>query len=375
MKWSDRHVHVVSFDVPWPPDYGGVIDVFYKLKALAAAGCRLHLHCFQYGRQRAERLADLCETVHYYQRNVSKAQLFHRLPYIVISRADPSLLRRLRADEHPVLFEGLHSCHFLPDAALAARVRIVRAHNIEHEYYRSLAQVESNIFKRYYYHNEAAKLEEFEGVLRRASRVAAISRNDEAWFASRYGNAFYLPAFHAYEKVQIRPGTGDFAFYHGNLAVGENNQAALFLVNRVFRDLPYKLVVAGQKPSRELQEAVARRPNTSLVPDPGHARVLQLVSDAQVNVLPTFQPTGIKLKLLTALFNGRHCLANGLMVRNTGLESECTVADAEQDFRDRLRELFDVPFEAGRIRRREEVLLAQFSNAANAEKLLMRLFP
>ena len=27
-------LHVVSFQVPFPPDYGGVIDVYYKLKAL-----------------------------------------------------------------------------------------------------------------------------------------------------------------------------------------------------------------------------------------------------------------------------------------------------------------------------------------------------
>lgn len=32
-------LHVVSFQVPFPPDYGGLIDVYYKLKALKEAGC------------------------------------------------------------------------------------------------------------------------------------------------------------------------------------------------------------------------------------------------------------------------------------------------------------------------------------------------
>ena len=31
-------LHVVSFQVPFPPDYGGLIDVYYKLKALKEAG-------------------------------------------------------------------------------------------------------------------------------------------------------------------------------------------------------------------------------------------------------------------------------------------------------------------------------------------------
>ena len=26
----DKHLHVISFDIPWPVNYGGVIDVFYK---------------------------------------------------------------------------------------------------------------------------------------------------------------------------------------------------------------------------------------------------------------------------------------------------------------------------------------------------------
>ncbi len=33
MKHSGEHIHLISFDVPFPADYGGVIDVFYKIKA------------------------------------------------------------------------------------------------------------------------------------------------------------------------------------------------------------------------------------------------------------------------------------------------------------------------------------------------------
>ena len=32
--FKDKEVHIVSFDVPYPPNYGGVIDVFYKIKTL-----------------------------------------------------------------------------------------------------------------------------------------------------------------------------------------------------------------------------------------------------------------------------------------------------------------------------------------------------
>ncbi len=353
MRWSDKHVHVVSFDVPHPPDYGGVIDVFYKLKALSAAGVNIHLHCFLYGRPAAPALESLCVSVNYYPRNVSKAQLFHRLPYIVVSRAHTHLLDHLARNDHPVLFEGLHSCYFLDEPRLAGRVRMVRTHNIEHEYYQHLAQAEPNIFKRYYYHNEAGKLADFEPVLAAADHIAAISENDRAWFEGRYGHAFY----------------------HGNLSVGENNRAALFLVTRVFNRLAYPLVIAGHRPSRELRDAVAKHGHVTLVADPTHARVRQLLADAHVNVLPAFQPTGIKLKLLSALFNGRFCLVNGMMIDNTGLDPLCEVAESEAAFADAVQALAERPFGERDVKLREEILNALFSNDANIKGVLERLFP
>ena len=36
--------------MPYPPNYGGVIDVFYKIKSLHAIGIKIILHCFKYGK-------------------------------------------------------------------------------------------------------------------------------------------------------------------------------------------------------------------------------------------------------------------------------------------------------------------------------------
>ena len=77
-----NHLHIISFDVPYPANYGGVIDVFYKMKALHEAGIKIHLHCFEYGRPAAKELESLCEKVYYYKRNMSKLQLFSKLPFV-----------------------------------------------------------------------------------------------------------------------------------------------------------------------------------------------------------------------------------------------------------------------------------------------------
>ena len=64
----ERRLHIVSFDVPYPADYGGVIDVYYKIKALADQGVSIILHCYQYGRPEQKELEGLCEKVYYYPR-------------------------------------------------------------------------------------------------------------------------------------------------------------------------------------------------------------------------------------------------------------------------------------------------------------------
>ena len=47
---SDQHLHIISFTIPYPPNYGGAIDVFFKIKALHSYGVQVHLHCFSYDR-------------------------------------------------------------------------------------------------------------------------------------------------------------------------------------------------------------------------------------------------------------------------------------------------------------------------------------
>jgi len=65
----DKHLHIVCLDVPYPPDYGGVFDLYYKIKSLSEAGIKIHLHCFEYGLGKQKELDVYCVEVQYYPRN------------------------------------------------------------------------------------------------------------------------------------------------------------------------------------------------------------------------------------------------------------------------------------------------------------------
>lgn len=366
----DRHLHVISFDVPYPANYGGVIDVFFKVKALAALGVKIHLHCFEYGRKPAPELEEICEEVFYYNRKTTRGYLFRRRPFIVVTRTSEELIERLQKDNHPILFEGLHTCFYLEDERLVDRFKIVRTHNIEHDYYRNLAKVEKDVFKKYYFLNEAGKLERFERTLCNAQLIAAISKADTEYLETKYPNVNHVSAFHPNDHVDIVHGMGNFCLYHGSLEIGENNEAALYLVRNIFAQIPeVPLIIAGNKPSAELKEEVAKLPNVEIRSGLKTEEIHELIRQAQVNVLPTFQATGIKLKLLAALYMGRHCLVNSFMVENTGLESLCKVEDTDKRFVEAVRLLYSEEFNGNSRERREEILNGRFCNHVNAQKL------
>lgn len=368
-----NYLHIISFDIPYPPDYGGIVDVFYKLKALSQCGAKIILHCYEYGRQHSDELNKFCIEVNYYARNISKEKFFSKLPYIVSSRSNEKLLQRLLKDDYPVLMEGLHSTFFLNDQRLKNRFKMVRTHNIEHEYYRHLSRNENNLFKRSYYRNAAIKLNYYESVLKNAQAIAAISPADTNYFQKKYEHAFYLPAFHPNEEVVCKRGKGNYALYHGNLSVAENNEAALFLVKKVFAGTKHQLIISGTKPTKELLQAVVNHSNITLRSKDSPEEILELIEQAHINILPTFQSTGIKLKLITALFRGRFCIVNSLMVAETGLESLCIVADTAQQMIKALDDCFTKDFSLNQIEGRKELLEEIFSNKANAELLLNQI--
>jgi hypothetical protein len=373
---TKKEVDIVAFDVPFPPNYGGVIDVYFKIKAFKKEGVKVNLHCFEYGRRTSSDLESLCENVYYYKRNVSKANLFRRRPYIVVTRSSDDLIRNLQKNNNPILFEGLHTTYYLDDKRLKKRRKIVRIHNIEHDYYENLSKVEKDIFKKYYFSNEAQKLKRYEKILNNAEGIAAISFHDQEYFIKKYKNVEVISAFHPNEHVEIEEGRGEYVLYHGSLTVGENNEAALFLIEKVFNDIKIPLIIAGSRPSAELKETAAKYSNITLTTGINTSEIYKLVKGAQINILPTFQSTGIKLKLLSVLYTGRHCIVNEPMVKDTGLESMCIIKNDPDNMKKAVQDYFSKPFTSKDISKRKHNLNdSTFSNNYNINHLIGMLFP
>ncbi len=369
-----KALQFISFDVPDPPNYGGAVDVFYKIRALSEAGVEIHLHCFQYGRPVSARLEELCASVHYYHRNRNPANLFGKRPFITLSRRSVTLIRNLANTTDPIWIEGLHGCSLLESDVLSERTKYVRTHNVEHDYYRSLSNVTHSVFQRWYLSREANKLERYESILANAKTLFAISEKDKAYFKSKFQNVDYLPVFQAQRTVDIPDGTGAYILYHGNLGVGENNQAAQFLVRDVFPGLELPLVIAGSNPSQQLKKLVSDNPNIRLVNPKSSEEMDNWIRGAQIHLLPTFQATGLKIKLLHAIFMGRHVVVNKAMLTDPILTNTCEVFDSAAEARDLLRSLFENPVSPEVRSERQKILTTHYNTQTNVENLIRKIF-
>jgi hypothetical protein len=369
-----KHIHIVSFDVPYPADYGGVIDIFHKVRWLHQMGLSITLHCFQYGRSEARELNTMCKKVFYYRRSKYKNPFIGDIPYIVLTRNNEELLDNLCKDNSPIIFEGLHTTFYLQHEKLKNRVKLVRNHNIEHDYYKNLEQVESNYFKKYFFRNESDNLRKYEKILRSATHVLAISPSDHQYLNKKYHNSILVPAFHANDDIDIQEGNGKFILYHGNLVVGENHFAAMYLVKEVFSKIRIPCVIAGSHPNDELVKACQKHSHIKLIDNWDQAQIMQAIADAHINVLPTFQGTGIKLKLLNALFIGRFCIVNPTMVNHTGLEQACTISENAEAMIQQINHYWQEPFAAKQISERRKILAASiFNNRNNALETIKAL--
>lgn len=366
---SAQYLHVVSFNIPYPADYGGVIDIYYKIKALSEAGVRVILHCFQYGRQHSKELEHLCFKVFYYERKHGLKYLFHSDPYIVRTRTSNYMPKNLLQDSFPVLFEGLHTTAMLPLCKEARKRTLVRMHNIEHAYYRGLARSTGNLYQKLFFFREASKLHAYEKVLREADHILSIARHEFSYFMETYGKSIYIPAFHKFEEVRSIAGSGTYILYHGNLGVAENSETFLSLARGCLARIPYQVIVAGKNPSPRFRDKISRFPNIRLHADPGDQELEELISQAHINLLVTAQATGIKLKLLHALFAGRHCLVNPKMAEGSGLGQLCSLANTDRELELQIHDLMLKTFDETQIRQRKKALM-EYSNRANAEKIL-----
>jgi len=365
---SDKVVHIVSFDNPYPPNYGGVIDVFYKIKALHEIGYEIHLHCFvKQISQPIDALRAICSEVYFYPIHRNPLYFFSRLPFSVISRSSRKLVENILKTEAPVLFDGLKTTCLMNDIRLKSHRKFLRLHNIEHHYYGGIAKSETGFLKKIAFYFESRKYKSYEPEIGEFNKVFTLSEYENEYIAQKFSNAVYIPVFHGNSKVRELSSFGKYAFYHGDLSTSDNRKAVLFLID-AFKQMPdCKLVIASGSNEAFVRNHIQNVANIQFVKLNSFSHLLELFGDAHLNICWSFQKSGTKLKLINALFNSRHCLINENIIDDQKVADLCLQVTDKADLTAAVKKMIHTPFSETEVRKK--VLESHLNDMENARMM------
>lgn len=330
---TKENIHIICFDNPYPPIYGGVIDVFYKIKSLHDQGVAIRLHCFvdQIPTDNSV-LESVTESCNFYIRNKSIFNFMSTKPFSVASRSDQELWRNLNLDKSAILFEGLQSTAVLCANCFKDRDLFLRLHNLENNYYKGLLKSESRLFKKILYALESHKYNRYLKILAEFDNVFTLSKFETDFVNKLYHNANYIPVFHGNQTVADISEFGEYAFYNGDLRISDNKKAAEFLID-VFQSVKnYPLIIASSIENPTLQQKCKESQNVRYEMIKDHEHLKELSEKAHINVMLSFQESGTKLKAVNALFQSRHCVINSNMIDDKRLQDLCVLAESKNDY-------------------------------------------
>ena len=267
------------------------------------------------------------------------------------------MCRNLLSNDGAILIEGIHCSYPLYSKCLVDKKVILRTHNIESFYYLGLAKTEKNFLKKIYFYIESLKLKVYEKkVYKIAQSIAAISETDANIIKKYTDKVFVIYPFHENDTISIKYGKGKYALIHGDLSVSENIHSILWLVENVISKLQYKFIIAGKNPKKVFSKFLSRYENIKLIPNPSSSQMNELIENAHINVIHSFYPQGMKLKLLNSLFRGRFVIVSSSLVRDEDLMRTCFIAQTSNDFLNHINNCFNMEFSSYYLEVRQNVL-------------------
>lgn len=320
-------------EMPYPPNHGGRVDVWRRIKAFKQAGVSLQFIAWQGDRPEAQPSAEQLKEL---SRYVDEIHLFtigsdwvSRVRRVVnLSRYSSYVASRLIAgNELRSLREQVSQ--FNPSAIwldaiyggvlarqLATQQSVpfyVRSHNLEYQYIARQASLATNARDRLALTLGVLHLKEFEtSLLRDCRRFYDCSFDDmQFWKSQGVSNGRYLPQtiepeidFAGSAHPPVNAGEFDIAFM-GNLYSPNNVEGLLWFFEKVLPRVMkvnhgIRVLIAGSKPCDEIRSACGRFENVSLMPNPENSADIYRAGKVLIN--PVLSGSGVMVKSIEMVF-------------------------------------------------------------------------
>jgi len=370
-----KELHLISFNYPYPPSYGGIIDVYYKIKALSEQGIKIHLHCFtdRIPEVTDREIREITENVFFYQKKKNPLLYFSGTPFAAAIRNSEQLLKNLENIPAPILFEGLQTTAVIQHLKSSQQPLYLRYHNNETEYYKGLSSSEKNTFKKIIYRIESLKYTGYQKkLLKRFKSVFCLSEKEYNEVHTYSGNAKLIHIFHGNQLVKQLDKKGKYFLFHGDLTTADNKKA-LDETIEIFKNLPqYQLIVASDRASDEIKRKIDAVGNISLSPIQTTENLHHLLQGAHANILLSYQNSGTKVKLFNTLYNSRFVIINENITDDPALISLCLYGSDKNQIRQQIIAAAEKDYDAAE--NRKKILEERHSDQAKAEEIVSVIF-
>ena len=380
-------LHLVCFDLPLSPLYGGTEEVDTKIRVLLELGVVLHVHAFVWPSVlRSGKFPD-------WHQRVASLRCYPRRwfvgpydtrPWAMVSRTSGDLVRNIACEPGPILIEGWQCADLLRASALKNRVIWVRSHNIESNYYSLQADSASSWMRKLYFVLESWRWRLYERSLPRLLSdqqrrgIFSICPSETLSWARKNLTAHYVPAFVGLsdrldterEDAKNYPMETPYALYHGRLDVAENVRAVRFLLTKVNFPGTVPLVIAGSRLPQSLRNNLQFKKGQRLVDTPTSSEMQAWLRHASVHCIPCYGMAGLRFKIIHAMLGGGHVLVSREGVSGMPWSEWVTVIESESDWENQVRLAMESPLSTEQVAARHAWVKQHFYPHINILKVL-----
>lgn len=354
------NVLVICNKFPYPPTDGGQIATFAMIRGMAEAGhsvtvaainTQKHFYDVSKLPESVRSMADFRSVFINTDLTVSGTLsnfLFSRLPYTAtrfISQDFSDLLRQVLHEKEfdIVQLEGLYLCSYIPLIHECSQAKIAyRAHNVEFEIWKRLANETKNIAKRLYLRNLAKRVERFEkSILNQYDCLIPITQRDGETY-NRLGNV--KPQFVAPTGIFVKDLSQKVAekeksvslFHIGALDWTPNQQGLQWFLANCWQEIrrqnpEIQLFVAGRNAPQWFVEQIAVDGVVYVgeVPD-----AYEFMSQHSIMIVPLLAGGGMRIKILEGLSYGKVIVSTSIGAEGISAENgkEICIADTSNEF-------------------------------------------
>ncbi len=369
---------LVAQEFPFPPNHGGRVDTWNRIKALKKHGAEIFFVTWV-GVVKNDFPSELeiSEVKKYtnhlkifkIRRDFKRALALLKSPSLIAARSlnsseRESLLLELKIfNPQMILADGLYASEIGLWLKKALNLKLgIRSHNIEHFYMRGQFKLANNFNNKLSILLALLHLRRFEyKSLSSADYVFDISINDlNFWKNEGLTNGIWLgpTRMHTDNKLECSFSEEvDIAFF-GNLNTPNNKEAIKWFLSKVLPIInsdDLKILVMGSNPSLDIKKMLKDYSNILLVENPIEPQFY--LEKVKVLINPVQFGSGVNIKSVDMLFQNCHVVSTSIGVQ--GLPSEISdifeIADNEFDFADKILKCLSTPIDFSRKDRKENL--------------------